>query len=103
MGSVTAGDGKVLGALQVVTGRVGPVSVSSKEIQTTSFTADIRLMAGQEKKKQPWWERPAKAPGEREYVREREKLRAELARARRAGGTERGRRQPRRPDDSRAA
>jgi hypothetical protein len=33
---------------------------------------------------QPWWERPARTPGEPRYVREREQFRAELARARRA-------------------
>jgi hypothetical protein len=78
---------------------------SKKVIKTSSFTAEIRLMAGQEekKKKQPWWERPAKSPGEPEYERERERLRAELARAREAGGAGRGRRPPRRPDDARAA
>ena len=72
------------------------------EIQRTSFTADIRLMARQEEKRKPWWERPAKSPGEPQYEREREQLRAELARAWRAGGTERGRRQARRRGDSRA-
>jgi len=32
----------------------------------------------------PWWERPAKSPGEAQYEPEREHLRAELARAWRA-------------------
>ncbi len=45
--------------------------------------ADIRGMAWQEQQR-PWWERPAKAPGEPHYEPEREHLRAELARARRA-------------------
>ena len=73
-------------------------------IKTSDFTAEIRLMAGQgEKKKQPWWERPAKSPDEPQYERERERLRAELARARQAGGADRDRRPPRRPDDARAA
>jgi hypothetical protein len=40
-------------------------------------------MAGQEHT-EPWWERPAKVPGEPHYEPEREHLRAELARARRA-------------------
>jgi hypothetical protein len=40
-------------------------------------------MARQEQQ-QPWWERPAKAPGEPQYEPKREHLRAELARAWRA-------------------
>jgi|GEM_PF-3755071 len=48
-------------------------------------------MARQEHR-EPWWELPAKRPGEPHYVRERERLRAELARAWRAAGErERGR------------
>lgn len=43
-------------------------------------------MARDKKHKQPWWELPAKSPGEPRYVREREHLRAELARAWRADG-----------------
>ena len=43
-------------------------------------------MARQEEKR-PWWERPATAPGEPHYEPEREHLRAELARARRADVT----------------
>jgi hypothetical protein len=52
------------------------------------LTVDIRFMARQDQQ-QPWWERPARSPGEPEYVREREQLRAELARAWRADGEER--------------
>jgi len=64
--------------------------------------ADIRGMAWQEQQR-PWWERPATAPGEPHYKPEREHLRAELARARRAEATLRPRRDnrpwgdPRRP------
>ena len=55
--------------------------------------ADTRLMAWQDTK-QPWWERPAKAPGEPHYEPEREHLRAELARAWRADVPAQGRRRP---------
>ncbi len=60
---------------------------------------DIRGMAWQDQQR-PWWERPAKAPGEPQYEPEREHLRAELARARRADAiANRGRdSQPRRAD-----
>jgi hypothetical protein len=50
--------------------------------------ADTRCMARPDHK-QPWWERPAKEPGEPRYEQERERLRAELARARRADRPER--------------
>jgi hypothetical protein len=45
--------------------------------------ADIRKVASKGRM-QPWWERPAKTPGEPHYEAEREHLRAELARARQA-------------------
>jgi hypothetical protein len=64
-----------------------------------TLNVDIRLMTRQDQQ-QPWWERPARSPGEAEYVREREQFRAELARARRADRAERDRRRIRAQFDS---
>jgi hypothetical protein len=68
---------------------------SPEENRTATSIVDIREMTRQDQKK-PWWERPATSPGEPRYVREREHLRAELARARRADGSELDRRGGRR-------
>jgi hypothetical protein len=50
-----------------------------KRIQGYGVEADIENMATHDL--QPWWERPAKSPTEAEFEPERERLRAEMARA----------------------
>ena len=76
---------RVDGALQFRGGRVRSTSVVRAENQPHGVKVDIRFM-GRQEQEQPWWERPARSPGEPRYVRERERLRAELARAWRADG-----------------
>jgi hypothetical protein len=66
-----------------------PRPLWSGENQRPTCIVDIQLMTRQDQH-QPWWERPARALGEPEYVREREQFRAELARARRADPNTRG-------------